>query len=216
MPSEAIWRSSTTVASRCAKVVAGEGSVRSSAGTSTAWIEVIEPVLVEVNANDGEGALVAPVGPLPAVDAAALERNLAVNLVAPMLLMSRFLRATAAVPLRRIINISSGAGRRPIAGWSAYCAAKAAIIGFTRALAWEATPKGVRVNAIAPGVILTEGVIAGTGSRDAAVAATAPLIARTAVGRIGEPGQQGVRAALSRPARQDRRRLRADAQDIST
>jgi hypothetical protein len=48
MPSSAIWRESTTVASRCAKVVAGEGSVRSSAGTYTAWMEVIEPFLVEV------------------------------------------------------------------------------------------------------------------------------------------------------------------------
>src|SRR3972149_3920721 len=48
MPSEAMSRDSTTVASRWPKVVAGEGSVRSSAGTYTAWIEVIEPVLVEV------------------------------------------------------------------------------------------------------------------------------------------------------------------------
>ena len=41
-------RESTIVESRWPKVVAGEGSVRSSAGTYTAWIEVIEPVLVEV------------------------------------------------------------------------------------------------------------------------------------------------------------------------
>ncbi|MNT82210.1 hypothetical protein D3C72_2219060 [compost metagenome] len=41
-------RDSTTVASKWAKVVAGDGSVRSSAGTYTAWMEVIEPVLVEV------------------------------------------------------------------------------------------------------------------------------------------------------------------------
>ena len=41
-------RSSTMVESKCAKVFAGAGSVRSSAGTYTAWKEVIEPFLVEV------------------------------------------------------------------------------------------------------------------------------------------------------------------------
>ena len=48
MPSEAMSRDSTTVESRCRKVVAGDGSVKSSAGTYTAWIEGIEPTLVEV------------------------------------------------------------------------------------------------------------------------------------------------------------------------
>ncbi len=48
MPSAAMSRDNTTVESRCAKVVAGDGSVRSSAGTYTAWIDVIEPFLVEV------------------------------------------------------------------------------------------------------------------------------------------------------------------------
>ena len=48
MPSSAMERSSTMVASKCAKVVAGAGSVKSSAGTYTAWKEVMEPFLVEV------------------------------------------------------------------------------------------------------------------------------------------------------------------------
>ena len=38
----------TTVASKCAKVVAGLGSVKSSAGTYTACIDVIDPVFVDV------------------------------------------------------------------------------------------------------------------------------------------------------------------------
>src|SRR5690606_40282913 len=48
MPSSAICRDSTSVASRCANVVAGDGSVRSSAGTYTAWNDVIEPFFVDV------------------------------------------------------------------------------------------------------------------------------------------------------------------------
>jgi benzil reductase ((S)-benzoin forming) len=102
--------------------------------------------------------VIGPVGPLEAVDAAALEANLAVNLVAPMVLMGRFLRMTeGAAPLRRIINISSGAGRRPIFGWGAYCAAKAGLDMASRVAALEAQSRGlaVEVTSLAPGVIDT-------------------------------------------------------------
>ena len=89
--------------------------------------------------------VIAPVGPLERADAGEIERNLAVNLVAPMLLMRRFLRATASrSPLRRIINISSGAGRRPIFGWGAYCAAKAGLDMATRVVALEAADARAR------------------------------------------------------------------------
>jgi benzil reductase ((S)-benzoin forming) len=101
--------------------------------------------------------VVSPVGPLDEVDARELERNLVVNLVAPMLLMRRFLRATGHVGLRRIINISSGAGRRPVFGWSAYCAAKAGLDMASRTVAAEAQARGiaVEVTSLAPGVIDT-------------------------------------------------------------
>ena len=50
-----------------------------------------------------------------------------------------------------IINVASQMGLKGGHNAVPYCAAKAGIIGLTRALAWEAAPKGVRVNAIAPG-----------------------------------------------------------------
>lgn len=101
--------------------------------------------------------VIAPVGPLESIDPGALRMNLAVNLVAPMLLMRRFLRMTTGVALRRIINVSSGAARRPISGWSAYCTAKAGLDMASRVAALEAQSRGQRVEVVslAPGVIDT-------------------------------------------------------------
>lgn len=73
-----------------------------------------------------------------------------------VLVMSR-----AALPLLResrgaIINFASPAGVRAAAGIGAYSAAKAAVVALTRALALEEKEHGVRVNAIAPGMVDTE------------------------------------------------------------
>jgi len=111
--------------------------------------------------------VVEPVAPLERADAGELERNMAVNLVAPMLTMRRFLRATAGKALlRRIINISSGAARRPIAGWSAYCAAKAGLDMASRVVALESP--SVEIASLAPGVIDThmQGVVRSATAED--------------------------------------------------
>lgn len=54
----------------------------------------------------------------------------------------------------RIVHISSGAGRRPIEGWSVYCATKAALDMHAQVVAAERLP-GVRIAAVAPGVVDT-------------------------------------------------------------
>lgn len=93
-----------------------------------------------------------------AAGADALARALQVNVAAPMLLASAFLAATAASGAeRRILNISSGAGRYPVAGWSAYCASKAALDLFTRCIALEHSggPNPPRVCSLAPGIVDT-------------------------------------------------------------
>jgi NAD(P)-dependent dehydrogenase (short-subunit alcohol dehydrogenase family) len=102
--------------------------------------------------------VIAPVGRLDRVDAAELERGLAVNFTAPILVMRRFLLATAGrAEVRRVVNISSGAGRRAIFGWGAYCAAKAGIDMVSRVVALEAqtAQTGIEVVSLAPGIIDT-------------------------------------------------------------
>ena len=58
----------------------------------------------------------------------------------------------------KIISIASGAGKKGIARYAAYCASKFAIVGFTQALAQELGAQRINVNAICPGLVDTERV----------------------------------------------------------
>ena len=98
------------------------------------------------------------IGPLAEADADDLSHALRVGLEAPMQLTSAFLRATTSWPgLRKVLNISSGLGRRAMASQAGYCAAKAGMDHFTRCLALEEALKtnGAKVCSLAPGVIDT-------------------------------------------------------------
>jgi acetoacetyl-CoA reductase len=85
----------------------------------------------------------------------------------------------------RIINISSVNGVKGQLGQANYSAAKAGVLGFTKAVAQEVIKKGVTVNAIAPGYIATEMVMAIKPEVREQIVATIPM------GRFGQPEEIG-------------------------
>ena len=96
--------------------------------------------------------VIARIGPLSDADADDLSRALRVGLEAPMQLTSAFLRATQAwAGVRKVLNISSGLGRRAMAAQAGYCAAKAGMDHFTRCVALDEAlkPNGAKVCSLA-------------------------------------------------------------------
>ncbi|SDQ21430.1 SDR family NAD(P)-dependent oxidoreductase [Quadrisphaera sp. DSM 44207] len=98
-------------------------------------------------------AAVVPVAGTAETDEAALDAVWAVNVKAPFFLVARLAPAMAARGGGAVVNTSSWMARPGTAGVVAYTASKAAIEVLTRDWAAEFGPAGVRVNAIAPGVV---------------------------------------------------------------
>jgi len=97
-----------------------------------------------------------PIGLLRTLAPGDVRRHVDVNLLGVFHGTRVYLeRLHAAGRTGTIVNISSGASVRPIAGWSAYCAGKAAVDMLTRVTAVEERPHGIRAYALAPGVIET-------------------------------------------------------------
>ena len=83
----------------------------------------------------------------------------------------------------RIVNVSSINGQKGQLGQTNYAAAKAGLLGFTKALALESAAKGITVNAIAPGYIATDMVAA------VSQKILDGIVAQIPVGRLGRPDE---------------------------
>jgi benzil reductase ((S)-benzoin forming) len=102
--------------------------------------------------------VVEPVGLAGTYDDAALVASIQINLSSALVLCNAFIRHFQAHGSdRRILNISSGAGRGPYPSWSAYCTGKAGLEMYSRCVGQEqqAYTNGIRITAMAPGIIDT-------------------------------------------------------------
>jgi benzil reductase ((S)-benzoin forming) len=123
------------------------------------WLHNVQKSDLESVTLINNAGIIGRIGGVDHTTAEDVANVLRVDLEAPVLLTQIFLRATRGWNCaRRVLNISSGAGRRAMAGWSIYCAAKAGLDHFTRTVALdEAThANGAKLVSLAPGVIDTD------------------------------------------------------------
>jgi NAD(P)-dependent dehydrogenase (short-subunit alcohol dehydrogenase family) len=152
--------------------------------------KLIERILVEFGRldaafnNAGSGHQPAPLADLTARD---FEESIRVNLLGTLLAMKHEIPAMLKGGGGSIVNMSSTAGLRGVRGMSAYSAAKHAVIGATRSAALDYAAQRIRVNAVAPGPILTDRLAALPAARMEMVMRAVPL---------GRPGQPEEVAAL--------------------
>jgi len=141
-------------------------------------IRAIAPAINVVvnNAGAGGGQTV------QTTDTASWRRILDTNV------LGTFLVTRQALPMLaeggRIINMSSVLGRFGVPGYTAYCASKHAVIGFTRALALELTARQITVNAICPGWVETDMAVQGMKNGATATGTTYEAFRSRALGAV--------------------------------
>lgn len=100
-----------------------------------------------------------PIKPIEKCKDTEIIGNIHVNLIAPIVLTSSFIRNLNSFKGdKRVINISSGAGKKPLYGWSNYCASKAGLDLFTQCVGLEQNTYSntVKIVSLAPGIMDTK------------------------------------------------------------
>ena len=169
-----------------------------------AWLQTQNPTeLASVSLINNAG-VIPPIVPLSQAKPADLAQALRVGLEAPLQLCAAFLGATAnwTIP-RKVLNISSGLGRSPMASQAGYCAAKAGMDHFTRCMALDEAlrPNGAKVCSLAPGVIDTDMQVQLRGAAGEAFPDQAKFLQLKAQGQLSSPTQaaEQVLRFLARP-----------------
>lgn len=179
------YRSDHDAAEKLAAELSDAGTKCIAAGGDVADPEAMKAVVAA--AIDSFGRLdvlvtcagIGPYRPLGRMDAAFVRSILDANVLGTVLATEAALPHLPS-PGGRIINFASALAFRPIPTSSVYSASKAAVVTLTHAFSKELGPRGITVNAVAPGVIetdMTRSILAERGDQ---------ILASTPLGRIGQ------------------------------
>ena len=130
-----------------------------AAARLSAWLKTLDGQRFDGVTLINNAGTVGNPAPLASAVPAELAQALRIGLEAPMLLTAAFLGATREWRgARKVLNISSGLGRNAMGSQASYCAAKAGMDHYSRAVALEEaqSPNGARIVSLAPGVIDTD------------------------------------------------------------
>jgi NAD(P)-dependent dehydrogenase (short-subunit alcohol dehydrogenase family) len=125
-----------------------------------------------------------PAQPIAELSEELWDRVIAVNLKSVFLCMKHEIEIMLRQGSGAIVNTSSGAGVLAIRGQSSYCASKFGVVAASKVAALEYADKGIRVNALCPGIIDTPMIARYTGDTEAG---RARIITQEPVGRMGRP-----------------------------
>ncbi len=131
---------------------------------------------LDIVVNNAANALAQPLGQFTPD---AWEKSYAVNLRGPVFLVQEALPYLEASPCASVVNVISAGAFLFSAQVAMYSAAKAALMSFTRSMAADFAPRGIRVNALAPGTVDTD-MVRNTGPESAARMAGASHMRRAA------------------------------------
>jgi len=155
-----------------------------------AWLAAFDTQRFHRVALINNAAMLTRTGHVEDSEDADLVSALRVGLEAPVLLSAALLRATRGWRARKqILNISSGLGRRAMAGQASYCAVKAGLDNFSRALALDEALRenGATVVSLAPGVIDTDMQVQLRGAETAGFPEKAFFVGLKEKGQLSSP-----------------------------
>jgi len=155
----AVGRDAKALERECADIAAASGRAAAfvadvtSPGAPAAIVERARAVLGGIDALVNAAGVIAS-GSVTDTTDDGWDQMMDVNVRAPF----RLIRAAAPALVERrgaVVNVSSVAGPRAFPGLASYCVSKAAVDQLTRCAALDLAPQGVRVNAVNPGVVVT-------------------------------------------------------------